>query len=349
MTPRPVGYYVHHEGAGHGALGAALSTVLGRRLVGFGSGGRPAGWRGRWIGLPPDADPPVAADPTRGGAWHWAPGRHPGFTARMRAIAWWIDGERPAALVSDVSCEVAVLGTLLGVPTATVVMHGPRADRPHRTAWDSVDALVGAWPTHHADPCLAPWAAKVTALGLTSRFDELPAPDPVDGHTVLVLLPSGGHGIDATAVEAAAGATPGWRWTVAGADAPPSAHPDAAANLRWVGRVEDPWPLLQAARVVVAACGSGSVADIAAARRPAVLLPQDRPFDEQRAFAAHLAPDAPVVVADAWPAPWEWGALLERAAGMDVERWTPLHDGVGAHRYAQLLAELAHPGFTAAG
>lgn len=340
MRPAPFGYYVHHHGAGHGALGAALSTVLGEDLVGLGSGGRPAGWRGRWIDLARDDTPPVGPDPTRGGAWHWVPAGHAGFAERMGTIARWVAAERPAALVADVSCEVTALGALLGVPTAAVVMHGRRDDRPHRTAFDTADALIGPWPAIHVEPWLAPWAGKLIALGLTSRFDHRPAPAPTAERTVLVLLPAGGHGFDAAAVTAAAWATAGagWRWTVAGAEAP---SPAAAVDVRWTGRVEDPWPLLASARVVVAACGSGSVADIAAARRPAVLLPQDRPFDEQRAFAARLDGVAPVVVADRWPAPDAWGPLLDRVAGLPADRWDALHDRAGARRLADALTRLA--------
>lgn len=330
---RPVGYYVHHEGAGHGALGAALSTVLRDRLVGMGSGGRPAGWRGRWIDLPRDDTAPVAPDPTRGGAWHWAPRRHPGFAARMGTIARWVAAEHPVALVSDVSCEVTALGALLGVPTAAVVLHGRRDDRPHRLAWDSADALVAPWPAAHAEPWSEPWRAKVTTLGLVSRFDHRPPPGRPAGREVLVLLPSGAHGVALAAVEAAARATApgGWRWTVAGGDAGPG------GEVRGVGRVEDPWPLLTRARVVVATCGAGSVADVACARRPAVLLPQDRPFDEQRAFAGHLDGVAPVVVADRWPDPERWPGLLDRAAGLDPSGWDALHDRGGARRLAALL------------
>lgn len=332
---RPVGYYVHHSGAGHGALGTAVSAVLGERLVGLGSGGRPPGWRGRWIDLPRDDTPPVGPDPTRGGAWHWVPAGHAGFGARMRTLARWVADDDPAALVSDVSCEVTALGALLGVPTVAVVLHGVRTDRPHRTAWDSATALVGPWPAAHTAPWLAPWADRLTAIGLTSRFDGRPVAPPAADREVLVLLPAGAHGVAPAAVAAAARATApdGWRWTVT-ADPPP---PPGEPGVRWAGRVEDPWPLLGAATVVVAAAGSGSVADVAAARRPAVLLPQDRPFDEQRAHAAHLAGTAPVVVADRWPAADAWPALLTRAAALDPTRWDPLHDGRGATRFAAVL------------
>lgn len=338
-----VGYYVHHEGAGHGALASALSTVLGTRLVGLGSGGRPAGWRGPWVPLPRDDTPPIGPDPTRRAAWHWVPPGHPGFAGRMRAIARWVADAEPAALVTDVSCEVTVLGVLLGVPTVAVVMHGRRDDRPHRATWDSASALVGAWPASHREDWMAPWVDTVEPIGLTSRFDHLPPPPPPAGRRVLVLLPSGAHGMDGRAVDAAAEATAadGWSWTAAGT-VPPGAG-GAGSPVRWVGPVTDPWPLLVEASVVVAACGAGSVADVAAARRPAVLLPQDRPFDEQRAFAAHLEGVAPVAVRHRWPDASAWTGLLDEVARLDPDRWDPLHDRRGAARFAAVVERAAHP------
>ncbi len=50
----------------------------------------------------------------------------------------------------------------------------------------------------------------------------------------------------------------------------------------------DAWALLQDADVVVTHGGQNALAEVAAARRPAVVVPQDRPYDEQRANAAAL-------------------------------------------------------------
>jgi hypothetical protein len=247
----------------------------------------------------------------------------------MRRIAAWVAEARPAALVTDVSCEVAVLGALLGVPTVAVVLAGRRDDRPHRLAWDSADALVGPWPAGHREPWTEPWADRLTPLGLVSRFDDRPAPPPpaTDRH-VVVLRPRGDHRFDDAAIATAARATAphGWRWTVVGA---PDAH------------VEDPWDLLVEATVVVAAAGLASVSEIAAARRPAVLLPQPRPFAEQEALAGHLDGVAPVVVAAGWPAAADWPAVLARAAALDPARWDPLHDRAGAARFAAVIASVA--------
>ena len=56
------------------------------------------------------------------------------------------------------------------------------------------------------------------------------------------------------------------------------------------GTLDDVWPLLCRADVVVGPCGGGLVSDVAAAGTPFLALPQQRPFDEQveRTWAAEV-------------------------------------------------------------
>lgn len=335
-APRPVGYYVHHHGAGHGAHALALAGALDRPVVGLGSGGPPAGWRGRWVALERDDGPPRSSDPTRGGTWHWLPSGHDGLSGRMRAVASWIAEANPSAFVSDVSCEVTVLAALLGVPTAHVLLHGDRGDRPHRTAFDTADLLLAPWPAIHAESGHRRWAAKTRHLGLLSRFDDRREPTHGGDGSVLVVVPGGDHPFRTDAVEVAAVAT-GRRWTVAGAAAPEGRA--AGGPVEWLGPVEDLWPHLLRASVVVAAGGAGSIGDIAAARRPALLLPQPRPFDEQVRGTAHLAGTAPVHVLASWPTDG-WGRLVDEVAALDGTAWAGLHDRGGAHRFAAAVAGL---------
>ena len=122
-------------------------------------------------------------------------------------------------------------------------------------------------------------------------------------------------------------ASPGWEWI----------HLDRSHGT-WV---DDPWPLLCSASVVVSHAGQNLIAEIAAARRPALLLPQDRPFDEQRVMASAVeAAGLPALVRDTWPSPQEWPALLTRLDGLDGSRWALWNDGLGAARMAGLLTEL---------
>jgi len=333
---RPIGYYVHHQGAGHGVHALALASALDVPLVGLGSGPAPPGWSGPWLALDRDDDPPFAGDPTRGGAWHWLPGGHQGLSARMRRLAAWIVAEEPASLVSDVSCEVTCLAALLGVPTGHVLLHGDRRDRPHRLAFDTADLLIAPWPAAHAEPSHRHWASKTRHLGLLSRFDDRPVPAGTGDGSVLVLVPGGGHPFQAAAIEAAAADT-GRRWAVAG---PLDAGGGGSGLVEWLGPVADLWPLLLRSSIVVAAAGAGSVGDIAAARRPAILFPQDRPFGEQASAAAALGASAPVVALAAWPTSG-WAHLADRAAALDGAAWSHLHDGHGSERFAAAVRSLA--------
>lgn len=340
--PGPIGYYVHHHGAGHGAHARALADVVGDRLVGLGSGSAPAGWNRPWVQLARDDSPAPSGDPTRGGAWHWAPAGHDGFRARTRSLAQWIADHEPSVVVADVSAEVVVLAALLGVPTAMVLLHGRRTDRAHRLALDTADVVVAPWPAEHAEPWQDPWEGKTRHLGLMSCYDLLPPPDLTATPPQRVLVVGGSDGLCRPDIERAAAATPEWSWDVVGDIAPPGGH--VASPVRCHGRVEDLWPLLASASVVVSAAGAATVADIAAARRPAVLIPRPRPFDEQQALAGHLAGAAPVVVCEDWPAPDRWPALLRDAVRLDGRRWAARHDRSAASRFAAALAEVARPG-----
>ena len=98
---------------------------------------------------------------------------------------------------------------------------------------------------------------------------------------------------------------------------------------------------MDACSVVIGTGGGNVVAETAAARRPLVCLPQERPFDEQTLLAAALERLEVAVVSTAWPAPGDWRALLARAERADMSRWRLLHDGHGAPRAAALVREVA--------
>ena len=139
---------------------------------------------------------------------------------------------------------------------------------------------------------------------------------------MLVMGGSGGTDVTDDRVARAAATTVGWDWT--------SISPG-----RWV---DDPWPLLQGAGVVVSHCGQNAVAEIAAARRPAVLVPQERPFGEQRRMAHVLRKlGVPAVVLDAWPEPEPGPACSPRPPGSTPRGWALWNDGHGAERFAALL------------
>jgi len=101
------------------------------------------------------------------------------------------------------------------------------------------------------------------------------------------------------------------------------------------------WGVLCASDVVVTHAGQNALAEVAAARRPALVLPQPRPHDEQQHLAAALARAGLVRSHPGWPEDGAWPVLLESASATDAQRWTRWSDGQGAIRMAGAVDRLA--------
>lgn len=320
-----IGWYVHHQGAGHLHRAAAIAGVLDDDVVGLSSlPGLGAPFAG-WLQLADDAGA-SAGDVTAGGALHWAPRRHAGLRTRMAQLAAWVERERPDAVVVDVSVEVTLFLRLMGVPVLVTAMPGDRDDVAHTAGYAVADRLLAFFPADVLAPGhLAPFAGTTTHVGAVSRFDGRPPAEPAPG-TAVLLAGSGGSAVTAEDVTGLRRATPGLRWTVLGGPG------------EWVA---DPWPLVSAADVVVTHAGQNALAEVAAARRPAVVVAADRPFAEQHRTTAALDAAGIAVGLAQWPPADRWPVLLEDArtrGGRGWARWSP---GDGAARAAAAITAVA--------
>ena len=320
-----IGYYAHHLGEGHVASATAIAPHLRSPLTVLSSRPRPADWDGEWIELAcDDADGP-AEDPTAGGAVHWAPLHHPGLRSRMAAIAEWMDDARPRLMVVDVSVEVALLVRMMGIPVVYMAVAGDRSDAVHRLAYQAATAVLAPWP-EWARP-VAGARVPLRPVGAISRYAGRSVPARSPGRRVLVLMGQGGSSLTAEQLRTARIATPGWEWTALG---PPAGD--------WVA---DPWTAITEADVVVCHAGRTVLAEVAAARAPAIVIPQDRPHDEQRAAAAVIGEAGLAVVRPEWPAADAWPALLTAATRLGGSGWVRWCDGLGPQRAAAHLDALA--------
>jgi len=325
-----IGWYVHHHGAGHRQRLLAVSRQLRTPVTALGSGDPPAGFTGEWITLARDDDDPVdRTSATAGDALHWAPLHHAGLQDRSAAIAAWIARARPSLFVTDVSVEVTALARLCGVPVVVFAMLGDRDDPAHRLGRSLATALIAPWPAPRDRPDGGA-GAPVLHVGAFSRFDGHP---PTAGAsrrgTVLVLFGSGGRDVGDADFRAARAATPGWTWEYR----VPGSAEDGAGG-------EDVWTSLQRAEVVVVHGGHNAVAEVAAARRPAVVIAQDRPFGEQRRRAELLRAEG-LVALDRWPSAADWPGLLDRARATGAGPWQRWAPGDGARRAAAILDDAA--------
>lgn len=331
-----IGYYVHHQGSGHLHRAISINQAFAGPMTGLSTHGRPPGWVGDWVDLPDDAGSPLkenpkaqdlsGQDPAAQGRLHYVPYDNAGLRNRMAAVSAWIERTRPACVVVDVSVEVGLLARLHGVPVIVMAQPGVRRDAAHRLAYDIADAIIAPWP----EVAGGLWGAtpgdlaKTHFVGAIGRFPPTSG-GPRRARRVVVLNGTGGGGVGPAAVDRARRATPDWEWV----------HLDRAHGT-WV---DDPWPTLCSASVVVSHAGQNAIAEIAAARRPALLLPQERPFAEQQVMAAALESMSwvPLLVRTDWPASAEWPHVLGRLLALDGSSWSRWNDGRGAARAAAVL------------
>ena len=269
--------------------------------------------------------------PAAHGVLHWAPHHDDGLRDRMALIAQWVAEVHPSAAVIDVSVEVATLLRLLGVPIVVVAMPGERVDAPHTLVYQLADHILAPWPQDlYAPRWLQPHAHKTTYVGGISRFDGR-APDHserVEATTALTLRGTGGSDLRMEMIAACAKRYPEYSWPTLGVPGGP-----------WT---RDPWPAICAADVVIAHAGLGCVADIAAAQKPAIIIAQGRPFDEQVATAQSLARGGLAVVIDDWPDLHAWPALIAAARALEPDRWSRWQTTGAAARAARAVADVAY-------
>jgi hypothetical protein len=295
-------------------------------VAGLSSLPRPSGWEGPWVDL--ERDDSSALDPTAGGQLHWAPIHDEGLRSRMAAVSSWIQHSRPDVLVSDVSAEVALLARLHGVPVVSVVLPGDRSDPAHLLGYRVSRTLVAAWPVtaHDLVPGLPEdLLGRIEHVGALARFDVMAPRTPrTSPSRVTVLMGAGGTAMTRAQLTAAQQETPRWNWQILG----------PAPLGTWLA---DPSAALREADVVVTHAGQNAIAEVAAARRPAIVVPEKRPHAEQEATAQALATDRwPATVLSTWP-DRGWGRLLRETSMRDATAWEDWCDGHAARRFAEII------------
>lgn len=310
-----IGFYAHHHGSGHVHRCRAIMAALDRpaQLLSTDPSAD--------VVLVDDAGASISGDRDAHGTLHHVPPGHAGLRGRMAQIAAWIDEHRPAAFYVDVSVEVALLARLMGVPVITLAMPGVRDDAAHQLGYRQAAAIIAAWPNWVPLPeHLRAHGPRVHQVGGISRFRGVE--DVIDGD-VVVLSGRGGSGWTRGQWEAVQEACPGRSFRFLGGDT----------------AVADPLPYLAGARVVVTAGGQNSVADVAVADTPALVLPQERPFAEQHATAALLDAAGLAVVRSQFPAAADWPDLLDVTNSLD-SRWIRWQTSGAAQRAADVIRKV---------
>lgn len=344
MTRRPIGYYVHHQGAGHWQRACLIAAALDRpvTLIGTLAEIDTRGAPGAILDLPDDRltgfDGRDGED-DRPRALHYAPLCADNIRARMGRLAAWIAAADPILLVVDVSVEIALFARLLSVPTLSVRLAGNRTDTPHLEAFRAAERVLAFFPPELEAAGTPDWVrAKTLHAGFVSADATADATLREDD-SIVVIYGRGGAGGGFDELAAAARAVPDRAWHVLG----PVRETGAArpANLHLHGWVADPAPFLARAALVVGAGGDGVVAGVARAAKRFVCIPEPRAFDEQVAKAEALhAMGAAIHVPD-WPKSGEWPDLVRAGLGLDPAAIGALVEPGSARRAAGLIGAVA--------
>lgn len=332
MSRRPIGYYVHHHGAGHLHRAEAIRAKASRPIVLLGTGMKDGD-----IDLPDDRPPSGRFDgidqaASRPDALHYAPLFHEGVRLRAAKITNWIAEAEPSLLVVDVSVEVAMIARLASVPTVYVRLGGERSDPAHLDAFRGASAILAPFHPAFEVPTIPDWVREKTLYvpGVTAP----PVRAQAQANRILVVMGQGGEPGDGDLIADAARACPQWRWRVIG---PATPARDCPANLEMCGWVSRPEVEIAHAAIVVGSAGDGLVGAVMAADKPFICIPQERPFGEQEASGRGLKALGAAIVVPEWPAGLCWPRLLEDAVARPAAPRRGLYDPHAASKVAEWL------------
>ncbi len=333
---RPFGYFVHHQGRGHAERCAALLRALppSRRVTVFCA--RPE----ILDGLPPQAEVhPIpslfeAAEMRRPerleaaetpDTLHCAPLGWASVRKALAGILSWCDRADPALFMVDVSAELAQALRIASVPVVKVLQHGRRNDPGHVAAYRGASGLLAPYDarleqperpdwlrarTHHAGGIGVPRASRVGRAAARVRLGL-----PEGARIAVVVAGGGGAGLPLAPLSLAARCKGDWQWLVLG----PIAHDWHATlpgNLRLLGWQPDVATYLAAADLVVTSAGNTLCHQVLAARRPWIVIPEWRYYDEQICKADALAALGVAHLAPSWPgSPGGWTQAIAAAEG----------------------------------
>lgn len=314
-----VAYYAHHHGSGHlrHALNIARLETVELLVTGSVEPDGITGPHTRFAGLTTDTHADGRPDAAPTPFLHYTPTTGAVRKRFTELHSAWQDFD-PQVVIVDVSVEAAVFARLCGYPVLYRRMPGHRTDTPHQTAYAASGELFAYYPRSLEDPAYeAHFGNRTEYLGMLEPAggeSAGPAGGSRHGNVVAVQTSLGGAGVGITDLTRAARLCPAWQWEVMGVTAGDQTH--LPGNLRLLGVVDDARLRLETADLIITSAGHHAVAAAAAANRPTILVPEERPFDEQLCFARALGATAGVPVAEQWGSA-DWPGLLRQAASAD--------------------------------
>ena len=364
--PRPLGFFVHHQGRGHANRTRAIIQRLDDRPVHVLTAD-PAlfdglGDRIVMHALPEMIGASQASDALRGydtpSVMHCVPLGAPAMREHMGLIARHLLEDDPGLFVVDVSSEIALLARIHSVPAVSIRMHGNRSDIGHLGAYEASAAMLAPFSEAIEQADYPDWARARTHYtgGLCTTTDPVPSREEARAalaaehgldpfldpsrELIVVLTGGGGSGTPWAPLTVGARAAPGADWVALG-PVHREGHETEFPNLRHLGWVDGVTRWLAAADIVIASAGDNTVHEIARVGRPFLVVPEWRYFDEQWRKAQELERVGAAAMLPVWPGNLaDWRAALDRARRVDLDAQRALFDAGAAESAATFLMGL---------
>lgn len=331
--PFNLAFYIHHHGAGHLMRSLTIAKALPEANITF-FGSAISKYKLdlpehiRIIELPIDI--PSAEDEAfynskdQPSYLHYAPINVEGIRMRNVKLVQFFCNCYPLMLFVDVSVEITALARLCGIPTVVVRQHGDRRDYAHEQAYRSAEMLLAPYPDFMTDSNEAEWVRDKTFYsGGFSKYTGLPQHTGlILPHSVLVLVGNGGTSINMQFLSFLALEVADWQIHVIGTIAGVEKSVELPSNLTLHGEIAEPLFWIDRCEVIIGNAGHNTVMEIADRRKPLILIPEDRPFDEQLVKCMLLSNlRLALVVANQRLYESNWAALLDEACGFQTKRW----------------------------
>ncbi|NIJ51010.1 UDP-N-acetylglucosamine--N-acetylmuramyl-(pentapeptide) pyrophosphoryl-undecaprenol N-acetylglucosamine transferase [Dyadobacter arcticus] len=324
-------FYIHHHGSGHFMRALAIArrlsnaqvTFLGSNLKRFQSL-LPA--HINCVHLPMDV--PIESDTFATSQkldfLHYAPLNVWGLLERSEMIVKTLKASFPIMLIVDVSVEVTMLATLVGVPTIVIRQNGNRDDVAHLNAYQSAQMLLAPCPQILVDQSAADWVERKTFYsGGFCRYDDREnLAIPPEKGKIGIIIGAGGTSIDCELVKAIARQCQPSSFHLIGEMSIHGSAKFEESNIIYHGAMGDPAGLLADCEVVIGNAGHNTVMEMAALNKRFICITEERPFHEQVRKGALLQANNMAIVLDHHNLDLvDWPALIQKAQNLSENGW----------------------------
>lgn len=285
-----IGYYAHQHGSGHLNFARLFAKVFDDKICTFSSLKKPEALKGQFVQLADENPDGTARSENQipvPDYLHYSPVGQRSIQLRSAQILKEVLERNIKLMIVDVSVEIAALMRASSIPYAYVKLPGHRDDAAHVQAFQGAVFILAYYPEEFESEQTPEWLRKKTIyLGFITdrKIGQQTTANSEEVNNILVISGGGGNERLLQAMDILPERFASAEINVIGMPEKNFTN----ARIRNCGYVQKFQNLLEEADLVVANCGLNSVTEILQAKKAFVVIPEERPYQEQETTANHL-------------------------------------------------------------